>query len=59
MKKDHIRNTTDKADELANLYWKTREERYKILWYQEIRRQSHRIEQAKSELIPQDCNKTL
>ena len=59
MKKDHIRNITDKADELANLYWNTREERYKILWYQEIRRQSHRIEQAKSELIPQDYNKIL
>ena len=59
MKNVILKNTTDKADELANLYWKTREERYKILWYQEIRRQSHRIEQAKSELIPQDCNKIL
>ena len=59
MKKDHIRNTTAKADELANLYWKTKEERYKILWYQEIRRQSQRVEQAKSELTQQDYNKTL
>ena len=59
MKKDHIKNTTAKADELANLYWKTKEERYKILWYQEIRRQSHRVEQVKSELTRQDYNKTL
>ena len=59
MKNVVIRNTTAKADELANLYWKTKKERYKILWYQEIKKQSHRIEQAKSELIQQDCNKIL
>ncbi len=55
----HMTIYTKKADELANLYWKTKEERYKILWYQEIRRQSHRVEKAKSELIRQDCNKIL
>ena len=59
MKNVVIKNITAKADELANLYWKTKEERYKILWYQEIKKQSHRIEQAKSELIQQDCNKIL
>tara|TARA_R100000700_G_scaffold22894_1_gene29659 strand:- start:23 stop:202 length:180 start_codon:yes stop_codon:yes gene_type:complete len=59
MKNVVTKNTTAKADELANLYWKTKEERYKILWYQEIKKQSHRIEQAKSELIQQDCNKIL
>ena len=40
MRNAAIKNITDKADELANLYWKTREEKYKILWYQKIRQVS-------------------
>jgi hypothetical protein len=39
-KGSHIRVNTTKADELANLYWKTRDEKYKILWYQEVKRLS-------------------
>ena len=49
MKKDRIRLTTAKADELANLYWKTKEERYKILWYQEIKRLSSQLEPVSSQ----------
>ena len=49
MKKDRIRLTTAKADELANLYWKTKEERYKILWYQEIKRLTSHLESVSSE----------
>ncbi len=49
MKKDRIKLTTAKADELANLYWKTREEKYKILWYQEIKRLSSQLEPVSSQ----------
>ena len=48
MRNAAIKNITDKADELANLYWKTREERYKILWYQKIK-QASSLCQASSE----------
>ena len=48
MKKDHIRITTARADELANLYWKTRDEKYKILWYQEVKRLSSQLEPVSS-----------
>tara|TARA_R100001129_G_scaffold69437_1_gene47415 strand:+ start:240 stop:395 length:156 start_codon:yes stop_codon:yes gene_type:complete len=44
MKKDRIRLTTAKADDLANLYWKTKDEKYKILWYQEIKRLSSQLD---------------
>jgi len=44
MKKDRIKLTTAKADELANLYWKTKKEKYKILWYQQIKRLSSQLE---------------
>ena len=49
MKNEAIKNITDKADELANLYWKTREEKYKILWYQEIKRLTSHLESVSSE----------
>ena len=49
MKKDRIKLTTAKADELANLYWKTREEKYKIRWYQEIKRLSSQLEPVSSQ----------
>jgi len=49
MKKDRTRLTTAKADELANLYWKTKEERYKILWYQEIKRSTSHLKSVSSE----------
>ena len=43
-----IRINTSKADELANLYWKTKDEKYKILWYQEIKRLSYQIDPVSS-----------
>ncbi len=49
MRNAAIKNITDKADELANLYWKTKEERYKILWYQEIKRLSSQLEPVSSQ----------
>ena len=52
MRNAAIKNITDKADELANLYWKTREERYKILWYQKIRQASSLCQAFSEELSP-------
>ena len=52
MKNVVLKNITDKADELANLYWKTREERYKILWYQKIRQASSLCPVSSEEELP-------
>jgi hypothetical protein len=52
MRNAAIKNITDKADELANLYWKTREERYKILWYQKIRQASSLCRASSEEESP-------
>jgi len=48
-KESRIRLNTTKADEIANLYWKTKNERYKILWYQEIKRLSSQLEPVSSQ----------
>ena len=52
MRNAAIKNITDKADELANLYWKTREEKYKILWYQKIRQVSSLFPASSEEESP-------
>ena len=52
MKNVVLKNITDKADELANLYWKTREEKYKILWYQKIRQASYLCQASSEEESP-------
>jgi hypothetical protein len=48
-KGSRIRINTTKADELANLYWKTKEEKYKILWYQEVKRLTSHLEPVYSQ----------
>ena len=50
MKNVVLKNITAKADRLANLYWKTKDEKYKILWYQEIKKQGSRV--SEEELSP-------
>ena len=49
MKNVVIKNITDKADELAKLYNKTKDPKYKEKWYKLIR----------SQLILPENNKTL
>ena len=47
-----MKKINNQADEMANLYWKTREEKYMILWYQKIRQASFLCQASSEEESP-------
>jgi tRNA A22 N-methylase len=49
MRNETLKNITAKADELANLYWKTKDNKYKVLWYQQLKKFSTSLQQLQEQ----------